>query len=165
MITIGIFLVEIIGTYVYYYWLAIIPLAITLIFAGFGTTLKRTPRWLIKRGKIQEAGMVLLWLRGNNYDVVEEQRAIEDQIQLEKKLTFSQTIRELKSRPVYYPLTLALLLMAFQQFSGINAIIFNAEDIFKSVHGNHGLISSLAVGLTQVLATFVGVLIADVLGR
>ena len=52
--------------------------------------------------------------------------------------------------------------MAFQQFSGINAIIFNAEDVFKSVNGNHGLISSLAVGLTQVLATFVG---ADVLGR
>jgi len=142
-----------------------IPLGVTTIFAIFSLSLKETPRWLISQGKNLEAGKVLLWLRGKSYDVTNEQREIEDQVHSEKKLTFSETVQEFKTRPVYYPVILAMLLMFFQQFSGINAVVFNAGDIFKGVAGNPGLVSSLAVGLTQVLATFCGVIMTDVLGR
>ena len=164
-VTIGLFAAEMIGTYVDYYWLAMIPLGVTTIFAIFSLSLKETPRWLISQGKNLEAGRVLLWLRGRNYDVTNEQREIEDQVHSERKLTFQETVQEFKTRPVYYPLILAMMLMFFQQFSGINAVVFNAEDIFVGVVGNPGLVSSLAVGLTQVLATFCGVIMTDVLGR
>ena len=164
-IAIGVFGAEMIGTYIKYYWLAMIPLIVTCVFAIFSLSLRETPRWLISKGRNLEAGKVLLWLRGNNYDVANEQREIEDQVNSERNLTFSETIQEFKTRPVYHPLILALFLMAFQQFSGINAVIFNAEDIFDRVSSRPGLVSSLAVGLTQVLATFVGVILTDILGR
>ena len=166
-VTIGLFMAEMIGTYIEYYWLAMIPLGITCIFAVFTLSLKETPRWLITHGKSLEAGRVLLWLRGSKYDVTNEQKDIEDQVNSEQKLTFSETLREFKTKPVYHPLILTLFLMFFQQFCGINAIIFNAEDTFKGVASSidPGLLSSLAVGLTQVLATFVGVILTDVLGR
>ena len=166
-ITIGIFGAEMVGTYIKYYWLAMIPLGVTCVFAVFSLSLNETPRWLISQGRNLEAGRVLLWLRGSNYDVTNEQREIEDQVNSERQLTFLETIQEFKTRPVYHPLILALFLMAFQQFSGINAVVFNAEDTFKGVASSidPGLLSSLAVGLTQVLATFVGVILTDVLGR
>ena len=166
-VTIGIFIAQIVGAYIEYYWLALIPLVLTCVFGVFVTSLYETPRWLISNGHNLKAGRVLLWLRGNRYDVVNEQREIENQISSEVKLSFSETIQEFKTRPVYHPLILALFLMFFQQFCGINAIIFNAEDIFKGVvsEDKAALISSLAVGLTQVLATFVGVILTDLLGR
>jgi len=158
---------EVIGSYIKYYWLAMIPLGITAIFAIFTISLKETPRWLISQGKNLEAGRVLLWLRGSNYDVTSEQKDIENQVNSEQKLTLSETLKEFKTKPVYHPLILALFLMVFQQFCGINAIIFNAEDTFKGVATGFdpGLLSSLSVGLTQVLATFVGVILTDILGR
>lgn len=164
-VTIGIFISEIVGKYIKYYWLATIPLGLTCVLAIFAVSLRETPRWLISHGKNLEAGRVLLWLRGSNYDVVSEQREIENQIKSEKKLSISETIEQFKTRPVYHPLILALFLMVFQQFCGINAIVFNAEDTFKGVADDPALISSLAVGLTQVIATFVGVILTDVLGR
>jgi len=164
-VTIGIFISEFVGKYIKYYWLAMIPLGLTCVLAIFAVSLYETPRWLISHGRSLEARRVLVWLRGGNYDVASEQREIENQIKSEKKLTISETINEFKTRPVYHPLILALFLMAFQQFCGINAIIFNAEDTFKGVVNDPALISSLAVGLTQVIATFVGVILTDVLGR
>ena len=164
-VTIGIFIAEIVGAYIEYYWLALIPLGLTCVFGVFVISLYETPRWLISNGHKLKAGKVLLWLRGDRYDVVNEQREIENQISSEVKLSLSETIQEFKTRPVYHPLILALFLMLFQQLCGINAIIFNAEDTFKNVVDNPALISSLAVGLTQVLATFVGVILTDLLGR
>ena len=165
-ITIGIFVVQFSGIYIKYYWLAVIPLALTFMFAVLCTTIKETPRWLISQGKPSQAGSILLWLRGNSYDIVDEQREIEDQIKSEKTMSVCEIIKELKTRPVYYPLILVLFLMFFQQFSGIYAVIFNAEDIFDGVTTkDSNLISSFSVGLTQVVATFVGVILTDLLGR
>ena len=165
-ITIGIFVVLISGAYIKYYWLAVIPLALTFMFAVLCTTIKETPRWLISQGEASQAGSMLLWLRGNSYDIVDEQREIEDQIQSEKTMSVCEIMKEFKTRPAYYPLVLVLFLMFFQQFSGINAIIFNADDIFDDVTTKDSdLVSSLSVGLTQVVATFVGVILTDLLGR
>ena len=165
-VTIGIFIAEIVGAYLTkYYLLALIPLGLTCVFGVFVISLYETPRWLISNGQNLKAGRVLLLLRGDCYDVVNEQREIEKQISSEVKLSLSETLQEFKTRPVYHPLILALFLMFFQQFCGINAIIFNAESTFVGVVHHPALISSLAVGLTQVLATFVGVILTDLLGR
>ena len=164
-VTIGLFIAQIVGAYIEYYWLALIPLGLTCVFGVFVLSLYETPRWLISQGHNLKAGRVLIWLRGSRYDVVNEQREIENQIKSEVKLSFSETIQEFKTKPVYHPLILALFLMFFQQFCGINAIVFNAEDTFKGVVKNPALISSLSVGLTQVIATFVGVILTDLLGR
>ena len=57
--------------------------------------------------------------------------------------------------------------MFFQQFSGINAVIFYASDIFKTaqISLDVNLVSALAIGVVQVLATLLSVLLVDKLGR
>jgi len=68
---------------------------------------------------------------------------------------------------VYIPFILVLFLMFFQQFSGINAAIFFTATIFKQaqVPLTPTLVSFLAVGIVQVVATVVSVLVVDWRGR
>ena len=165
-LTSGTFLGQIIGVYIPYYWLAMIPLAFTLSFIVFSTTIKETPRWLMTQGRRYEAKNVLMWLRGPNYDVERELQDIQERILSEKKLTLTEIIKEFKKRSVYYPVILASVVMFFRQFSGVFAILFNAEDIFKQADvKSPGLTSSLATGGVQIIASVIGVFIADRFGR
>jgi len=162
----GSFLGQLIGVYISYYWLAMIPLGLTLVFALSATTIKETPRWLMVQDKKHEARKVLVWLRGPNYDVDQELQEIEDRIMSQDKLTILEVLREFKHRHVYYPVILACIIMFFRQFSGITAVLFNAETIFKQAGvKSPGLTSSLATGGVQIFASIIGVFIADVFGR
>lgn len=162
----GTFFGQLIGVYISYYWLAVIALGLTLVFTLSATTIKETPRWLMTQGRRHEAKKVLVWLRGPNYDVDQEVQDIEDRILSQEKLTILQVFQEFKHRHVYYPVILASIVMFFRQFSGITAVIFNAEIIFKQANvKSPGLTSSLATGGVQIFASVVGVFIADLFGR
>ena len=162
----GTFLGQLIGVYISYYWLAVIPLGLTLMFTLSATTIKETPRWLMTQDKRHEAKKVLTWLRGPSYDVDQELQDIEDRIISQQKLTVLEALREFKHRHVYYPIILASVVMFFRQFTGITAVLFNAETIFKQADvKSPGLISSLATGGVQIIASIVGLFIADLFGR
>ena len=94
-------------------------------------TLRESPRWLISQGRNLQAGKVLAWLRGPNFNVNKEQMEIEAQLASEETLTLKEQMRVLATRPAFHPLVLAMLLMFFQQFSGINAVIFNGQQIIE----------------------------------
>ena len=165
-LTSGTFFGQIIGVYIPYYWLAVIPLAFTLSFVVLSTTIKETPRWLMTQGRRYEAKKVLMWLRGPGYDTEQELQDIQERILSQKKLTILEIVQEFKNRSVYYPVILACFVMFFRQFSGAFAILFNAEDIFKQADvTSPGLTSSLATGGVQIIASIIGVFIADLFGR
>ena len=166
--TVGVFVAQVVGTYTTYYWLAVITLVVISLFTLLAVTLKETPRWLITQDRQYEAREVLVWLRGVHYDVDKELKDITNQLELENntKLSFFKKLREFKKRSVLYPVIIAVVLMFFQQFSGIAGIVFNAEDIFKDANiKSPGLLSSVTIGGTQMVATFLGTLLADVVGR
>ena len=168
ILTIGVFIAQVVGTYITYYWLAVITLVVVSLFTLLSVTLKETPRWLMTQSREHEAREVLVWLRGPQYDVDKELKEAAQQLELESKtrLNFLETVRELKKKSVFYPIIIAVILVFFQQFSGIAAIIYNAEDIFKNANiKSPGLLSSIAVGGVQIVATFFGALLADVVGR
>ena len=165
-ITLGVFAVEASGILLEYEWLSVIALSVFAIFVPLTMTLVETPRWLINKGRYLQASNALLWLRGRAYAVVKEQREIEQQLVSEKELTIWESIQAFKTKPVLHPMILALSLMFLQQFSGIYAVIFNAQRIFEDSGVSHAaLVASLAVGSAQVIATFFGFLLTDVLGR
>ena len=163
--TSGTFLGQLIGVYIPYYWLAMIPLAVTSVFTLLATTIKETPRWLMTRGRKSEARNVLRWLRGPNYDVDQELQDIES-VLLQNNLTFIDALREFKNRSVYYPLILICIVFFFRQFSGIGIFLLYAEEIFKQAHvKSPGLTSSLATGGIQIISSVIGVFMPDLLGR
>ena len=166
-VTIGILLVQSLGIGLHYEWLCVIGLAILLVYVPLSSmTLRESPRWLISSGKNSVAGKVLAWLRGPDFDVNQEQMEIEAQLASEEKLTLLEQLRSFSTRPVFHPLILAMFLMFFQQFSGINAIIFNGESIFEEAGvSNPAVITAVSIGAVQVVATLVGVILTDIVGR
>jgi sugar porter (SP) family MFS transporter len=65
------------------------------------------------------------------------------------------------------PIMLAVLLAFFNQFTGINAILYYLNDIFASAGfgGVPGDLQAVAVGVANLLATLVGMTFIDRLGR
>ena len=168
VLTVGVFVAQVVGAYITYYWLAVITLAVISLFTLLVVTLKETPRWLMTQDRQYEAQEVLVWLRGAQYDVDNELKEVAQQLKLENiiKLSIPQTIKELKKKAVFYPIIIALLLSFFQQFSGITGVSYNAEDVFKDANiKNPGLLSAIIIGGVQSIATLFGVLLADVVGR
>ena len=166
--TVGVFIAQVVGTYITYYWLAVITLAVVSLFTLLSITLKETPRWLMTQKREHEAREVLVWLRGAQYDVDKELQEVAQQLELKSKtrMNLSEAVRELKKKSVFYPIMIAVILVFFQQFSGVAAILYNAEDIFKNANvKSPGLVSSIAVGGVQIVATFIGTLLADIVGR
>lgn len=168
-VTIGIFLVYAIGAFdvVTYYWLALVPLLILPFYVMLMIPLRETPRWLVSKGRRLQAGATLLWLRGNRHNIVKEQRLIERSIDNSSDVGLLKSLLELRKKTHFHPLLISIALMLFQQFSGINAIIFYSEEISEQIGGisNPRVVSTLAVGGVQVLATVAGVILADLAGR
>ena len=163
----GLFLGQLIGMFIPYYWLATIPLAVSVSFVVFSVTTKETPRWLVLQGRVIEAKRVLIWLKGQNgININQELNNLSDSILLHQKVTLLEMCRELKKRSVYHPIVLACLVMLFLQFSGVSAVILNAETIFKQAHAKSpGLVASLATGGVTIIFSLVGVLINDAFSR
>lgn len=63
-------------------------------------------------------------------------------------------------------LIISLALMLFQQFSGINAVIFFAQDIFKAAGSTlDPAICTIIVGVVQVVMTIASALLVEKAGR
>ena len=63
------------------------------------------------------------------------------------------------------PLIIGIFMMVFQQFSGVNAILFYATSIFKEAGIGHANLVSIMFGVSQFVATGVACLLVDRSGR
>lgn len=118
------------------------------------------------QGKLKEAEDVLLWLRGVEHDVSKELSEIKEQCDSNVTLSFLEILQEFRKKSVHYPVLLAVLLVFFQSFTGIDGIVFNIKDILKHTNVPYpGLMASLTTGGVQVLSSFVGARLMDILGR
>lgn len=139
--------------------LAAIPAA--LLFIG-GLSLPESPRFLVKKGKIDEAKNVLLTMNKDEKLVEEEMHDIKLQAEIP-----SGGFKELfgpMSRPV---LIMALGLAIFQQVMGANTVLYYAPKIFISAGFSEqfALQSHIAIGLFNVIVTAIAVKIMDKIDR
>jgi MFS transporter, SP family, arabinose:H+ symporter len=120
----------------------------------------RSPRWLAKKGRVEEASKVLQ-LAGE-VDFEDELRSIVSSIDLEHASRGA-----LFSRKYSLPIFLAVSIGIFNQFTGINAILYYLNDIFAMAGFNKvsaGL-QSVVIGATLLLFTVLAMLVIDQIGR
>ncbi|XP_053970928.1 facilitated trehalose transporter Tret1-like [Hylaeus volcanicus] len=165
LLTVGILLSYVLGTLVNIRDLSIISAIMPLVFFGVFMFMPETPIYYLKKGNKECARKSLIRLRGEQYDIDDELQRHREGLEesKNKKIPF---LTLLKSRATLKGFIIAYGLMFFQQFSGVNTVIFYASDIFKSA-GNSlkPEYSTILVGVMQVLAVFVSTLIIDHLGR
>jgi SP family arabinose:H+ symporter-like MFS transporter len=126
----------------------------------------RSARWLSTQNKFDEALQVLVMM--GSPDSEAELREIRDSLHLEISQRRASLFERVNGRLRYArPIFLAVAIGAFNQLSGINAILYYLNDIFAAA-GFSGVSASLqavAIGLMNLLATLVGMALIDRLGR
>ena len=120
----------------------------------------RSPRWLITKGLLKEAKNVYNQIdpKGSFDQLVHE---IGENSSTEKS---EESIFEKKYR---FPLKLAFLVAFFNQLSGINAFLYYAPRIFEEggLGESTSLLSSIGIGVTNLIFTFIGIALIDKRGR
>jgi len=122
----------------------------------------KSPRWLIiHKGNEQEA-LKVLRLTSSEHDSIETINFIK------KDRSANQgTSSNLFSRKYTFPLLLAFLIAAFNQLSGINFILYYAPEILKKAGFaiEDSLLSSISIGLVNLVFTMLGLALIDKVGR
>lgn len=120
----------------------------------------RSPRWLVKKQRVEEAREVLR-LTGAEDPERELQEIV---VSIDAEHVRSES---LFSRKYAFPIFLAVSIGVFNQLSGINAILYYLNDIFG--YAGYGKVSSdlqaVAIGLTNLLFTMIAMSVIDRLGR
>lgn len=141
--------------------LAAVP-AVLLLIGCFVIT--DTPASLIERGKDEEGKAALKKVRGVEDVEVEYKEII---AACEQAKAVKHPFRNLMKSASVPPLVIAILLQVFQQFTGINAIMFYAPVLFQTMgfKSDGALLSAVITGLVNVGSTFVSIYAVDKVGR
>ena len=144
------------------FYVGVIPALILLIGMLF---MPETPRWLISNGREEEGRAVLARIEG--YEGMENSyRTIKGEI--EKSKEEKSGFRELMKPWLRNAVIIGIGIMFFQQFIGINTVIYYSPKIFLMA-GFDGTISAIwaavGVGIINLLFTLVSVYFVDKLGR
>ena len=121
----------------------------------------QSPRWLVKKGRVEEARVVLRNIGEENYE--QELAEIVESI---------DAAHSLGNEPLFIskyrlPVLLAILIGMFNQLSGINAILYYLNDIFARAGFDKvsSDLQAVAIGATNLLATILAMSVIDRLGR
>lgn len=119
----------------------------------------RSPRWLSTQNRIADAREVLELIGSPNSE--QELKEIVASIHLDR------ASEPLLQRKYAFPLMLAIITGAFNQLSGINAILYYLNDIFAKAgfDPRHSDAQAVAVGATNLVFTLFAMAIIDKLGR
>jgi sugar porter (SP) family MFS transporter len=141
-------------------WMMGVEAIPALIYTLFVFTVPKSPRWLLTKFRKEEAKVVLELINPNT----EVDKLIFEIDQEMKNTVPGENIFMKKYR---YPLLLAFFIAFFNQFSGINALLYYAPRIFEvaGLGESTALLSSIGIGVTMVIFTLLGVFLIDRIGR
>ncbi len=138
--------------------------ALPALFLGIGMIfLPRTPRWLMIKGKEDEARGVLTSM-GTTDDIDADIGDIKRSLGEEKGAGW----KELLVPWLRMPLFIGIGIMFFQQITGINTVIYYAPTIFQMAGFKSNVVAIAAtagVGALNVIMTVVAIFLIDKIGR
>ncbi len=139
----------------------VIPSAILL---GGMILMPYSPRWLLSKGRVQEARGVLQKVRGIS-NVEPEIQDTQNEI---KATTNTRGLSALEEPALRVPLIIGLGLAILQQVTGINTVIYYAPTIFGFAgfqSASAAIAATAGVGAVNLAMTIVAVFLVDRLGR
>ena len=143
------------------FWSELLP---ALAFLVLMFTVPHSPRWLILKGRTEEAKAVLARITSS------EQEAASEFSDIEESLANSSTpnMAVLFGKGIGFALFLGVMLSIFQQITGINAILYYGAEIFSNALGygpEDALKQQLWLGAVNLIFTFVAIYKVDSWGR
>ncbi len=141
-------------------WMVGVEAIPAFVYTVMSLGLPKSPRWLLSRSRFDESRSVLQQInpQGNIEQLLED-------VKLENMNTIpGETIFIRKYR---FPLILAFLIAFFNQFSGINAFLYYAPRILEEagLGSSAALLSSIGIGVTNMVFTLIGINLIDRMGR
>jgi len=141
-------------------WMLGVACIPALLFFGLLFLIPENPRFLIKIQQLEKARIVLEKIGSTSID---------EEIEEIKSSTTQSSIKNesLFSREYFKPISIAFLVAMFNQFSGINAILFYAPRIFEmsGLTTSDSLFQSIIIGVTNGIFTILGLILIDKVGR
>ena len=166
MITIGIFASYLVG-YAFaesggWRWmlgLAVVPSLAMLV--GL-LMLGESPRWLLSRGRTEEARQALLRTRSPE-EAEAELAEMSEAMREESRFSYRDLVRP-RLRPA---VLLGVAVAATNQLVGVNAVIYYAPTILKQagLGDSAAILSSVGIGATNMVFTAIALLLIDRVGR
>jgi SP family xylose:H+ symportor-like MFS transporter len=146
-----------------YRWMFGVQALPSVLFLGLLFFTPQSPRWLVAKRRLAEAGAVLGRCGTDAGSVEDEIREIQASLDLEH-----HSLREPFFRKKYLrPILLAMVIAAFNQLSGINAVLYYTPDIFKMAGAGveSALLQSVSVGVVMLVTTALAMVVIDHIGR
>jgi SP family arabinose:H+ symporter-like MFS transporter len=124
-------------------------------------SIPRSPRWLVKKGRIEEAHHALEQIGEEQCET--KLQAIKHSLDIEHQ----QKNQKLFTRRHRMPIFLAISVGVFNQLSGINAILYYLNDIFAQAGFSRvsANVQAVAIGAANLLFTVLAMLLIDRMGR
>ncbi len=153
------FLLKDVGTQPWRWMVGIEALPAVLYLLGI-LTVPKSPRWvLFKLKDLAQAQAIFKEISGKELTGSEIEEIQVEQEPDNQKPLFSKTYR--------FPIILAFLIAFFNQLSGINAFLYYAPRIFEAagLEESAALLSSIGIGVTNLIFTLLGLYLIDTIGR
>jgi sugar porter (SP) family MFS transporter len=137
--------------------------AIFYFFALF--SVPESPRWLVMRGKDQDAFDIMVQVSGRE-QAEAELLAVRESLELEARIE-KALLKELFQPAMRLVLTIGISVAILQQITGINAVFFYAPMIFEQsgIGTDAAFMQAVLVGIVNLVFTVLAILLIDKLGR
>jgi SP family xylose:H+ symportor-like MFS transporter len=142
------------------FWSELIPAGLFLVLLFF---VPKSPRWLMTKGKEEEALHILTRIHG-------EETATKEIIEIRNSIKSENTKDKVSifSKPLLAIVIIGTILSALQQFTGINAVLYYGADIFEQALGfgkDDVLKQQILLATVNLVFTFIAMFTVDKLGR
>lgn len=142
------------------FWSELIPAGMFLLLLFF---VPKSPRWLMMKGREEEAKIILAQIHGQEIadkEFVEIQESIHSDANSKKVSIFSKSMLSI--------IIIGTVLSALQQFTGINAVLYYGADIFEQALGfgqEDVLKQQILLATVNLIFTFIAMYAVDKFGR